>query len=212
MGIDPSECLVIEDSPAGIVAAKSRRDAGLLAFLGGGHIGPSGLRAEIEGLSPTAAFDDMHDLPRLVEEEAARERLGMAGLRSAAVDVGTGSARAGVFTATGRLLGRAEQPIAMRRRSANEAEHDSEDIWAAVCSAMRGALVAAGAKPDDVMAIGFDATCSLVVRGRSGEPLPVAPDGEARWDTIVWFDHRATAEAAECTADGWMRCCGTSAA
>ncbi|MEO8884070.1 MAG: FGGY-family carbohydrate kinase [Devosia sp.] len=118
----------------------------------------------------------------------------------AAVDVGTGSARAGLFTGTGRLLGRAEHPIVMRRRSANEAEHDSEDIWAAVTTAMRGAMAAAGAKPEDIAAIAFDATCSLVVRGGSGEQVAVAPDGEARWDTIVWFDHRAMAEAAECTA------------
>ena len=199
MGVDPSECLVIEDSPAGIIAAKA---AGMrvFAFLGGGHIGPSGLRAEIEGLNPTLAFDDMHDLPRLVED-AAREGGGMGDLL-AAVDVGTSSARAGVFTATGRLLGRAEHPILMRRRSANEAEHDSEDIWAAVGKAVRGAIAAAGAQPKDVVAIGFDATCSLVVRGQEGEQVPVAPDGEARWDTITWFDHRAMSEAAECTSTG----------
>jgi len=200
MGADPAECLVIEDSPAGIIAAKA---AGMrvFAFLGGGHIGPSGLRAEIESLNPTIAFDDMHALPRLVEEAAARENVGMGDLL-AAVDVGTGSARAGVFTATGRLLGRAEHPIALRRRSANEAEHDSEDIWAAATEAVRGAVAASGAKPDDIAAIAFDATCSLVVRGKHGEQVAVAPDGETRWDTIIWFDHRATAEAAECTATG----------
>ena len=118
------------------------------------------------------------------------------------VDVGTGSARAGVFSPGGALLGRAELPIDMRRRSPREAEHDSEQIWRAVGGAVRDALAAADARGSDVVGIGFDATCSLVLRGRDGEPLPVAPDGDARWDTMVWLDHRAMAEAEECTATG----------
>jgi ribulose kinase len=35
------------------------------------------------------------------------------------VDVGTGSARAGVFTREGGFLGRSEHPILMRRTDAN---------------------------------------------------------------------------------------------
>ena len=54
-----------------------------------------------------------------------------------AVDVGTGSARAGVLSATGDLLARAERPIDMRRTDANHAEHDSEQIWRAICAAVR---------------------------------------------------------------------------
>ena len=118
------------------------------------------------------------------------------------VDVGTGSARAGVLSRRGELLGRDEQPIDMRRRSAREAEHDSEQIWRAVAAAVRGALKAAGVSGEEVAAIGFDATCSLVVRDRQGAQLAVAEDGEARWDTIVWLDHRAMAEAEECTTTG----------
>ncbi len=45
-----------------------------------------------------------------------------------AVDIGTGSARAGVFNARGRLLAKAEHPIVMNRPRENHAEHDSEDI------------------------------------------------------------------------------------
>ncbi len=116
------------------------------------------------------------------------------------VDVGTGSARAGVLTRTGRLMGRAEHAIAMNRPDTDHAEHDSEQIWSAVCAAVRDALAAAGATGADIAGIGFDATCSLVVRDRDGRPLSVSGSGEARWDTIVWLDHRALAEAEECTA------------
>lgn len=119
-----------------------------------------------------------------------------------AVDVGTGSARAGVFDLAGRLLARAEQPIAMRRPQPDWAEQDSEEIWGAVCAAVRDAVAASGVPAGEICGIGFDATCSLVVRDRAGAPLPVSAGSERRWDTIVWLDHRAVAEAEHCNATG----------
>ena len=119
-----------------------------------------------------------------------------------AVDVGTGSARAGIFDGAGRLAGRAEHPILLSRPSPAMAEHDSEDIWAAACAAVRGALEKSGVAPQAVAGIGFDATCSLVVRGPDGRQVTVSETGEARWDTISWLDHRALAEADECTVSG----------
>ncbi|MCC2690902.1 MAG: ribulokinase, partial [Rhizobiaceae bacterium] len=117
-----------------------------------------------------------------------------------AVDVGTGSARAAILDRTGTARGRAEREIAMHRPSAGHAEHDSEDIWRAVCAAVRSARDIAGVSPGDVAGIGFDATCSLVVRDRDARQLSVSTTGETCWDTIVWLDHRASAEADECTA------------
>lgn len=119
-----------------------------------------------------------------------------------AVDVGTGSARAGVLTPQGELLGRAEHPIAMNRTDANHAEHDSEQIWQSVCTAVREALAHANTEPHQVVGLSFDATCSLVVRDASGGPVTVSTNGEDRWDTLVWLDHRALAEAEECTRTG----------
>ena len=199
MGVAPEDCLVIEDSPAGIIAAK-KAGMRVFAFTGGGHIVPSGLGAQIAALHPDASLSDMRELPRLLDQV---QREGGGGMRDllVAVDIGTGSARAGVVSATGTLLGRAEHPIDMRRADANHAEHDSEQIWAAVGSAVRGAMAAAEAAPEDITGISFDATCSLVVRDTNGAPLAVS-DGGANWDTIVWLDHRALEEAAECTATG----------
>lgn len=102
------------------------------------------------------------------------------------------------------MLGRAEHPIVMRRTDANFAEHDSEDIWKAVCAAVRQAIVISAANPADIVGIGFDATCSLVVRDDEGQPVTVSSDGQDRWDTIVWLDHRALAEAEECTRTGHL--------
>jgi len=69
MGAAPRDCVVIEDSPAGIRAAKS---AGMrvLAFTGGSHAAPSGLRAAVEALSPDAIFDDMRLLPDLIGQSS----------------------------------------------------------------------------------------------------------------------------------------------
>ncbi|MDQ6435840.1 FGGY-family carbohydrate kinase [Mesorhizobium sp. LHD-90] len=115
-----------------------------------------------------------------------------------AVDVGTRSARAGIFDTAGALLGRGDHPVMLYEPAPGRAEHSSEDIWRAVCAAVRQARQAADVAADEIAGIAFDATCSLVVRGRDGSPLPV---GEDR-DTVAWLDHRALAEAAECTASG----------
>ena len=118
------------------------------------------------------------------------------------VDVGTGSARAGVLTRAGALLGRAEHPIDMHHPQPGHCEHDSEQIWSAACAAVRGALRKANVRGDQIAGISFDATCSLVVRDRRGGQLSVSTSGDRHWDTIVWLDHRALAEAEECTASG----------
>ncbi|SDG59279.1 FGGY-family carbohydrate kinase [Pelagibacterium luteolum] len=119
-----------------------------------------------------------------------------------AVDVGTTSARAGVLTRDGAVLARAEAPIEIRREGAERAEHKSENIWASVCRAVAEAIAKAGADTETIVGIAFDATCSLVVRAKDGAPLAVGSDGDPDWDTIVWLDHRALAEAEEARATG----------
>jgi HAD superfamily hydrolase (TIGR01509 family) len=68
MHIDPADCLVIEDSPAGIEAAKA---AGMtvFAFTGGSHANFAGYRAELDRLSPEVVFDAMPDLIHLVRKQ-----------------------------------------------------------------------------------------------------------------------------------------------
>ena len=121
-----------------------------------------------------------------------------------AVDVGTGSARAGIFEADGAMLARQVHPIVLNQPGDREAEHDSEDIWRAVCRAVNAAMDEAGVAADRIAGLAFDATCSLVVRDKDGGQVSVSRSssgpGDDRFDTISWMDHRAIAEAAECTA------------
>ena len=63
-------------------------------------------------------------------------------------------------------------------------------------------MAIAEARPEQVVGLGFDATCSLVVRDAQGHPLTVSTSGDDRWDTIVWLDHRALSQADECTRTG----------
>ena len=120
----------------------------------------------------------------------------------AAIDIGTGSARAGVFDARGRLLGRAEQAIDTHSPAENHAEQDSRQIWQAAGAALRAARAEAAARPEDVAGLSFDATCSLVLRDAAGRPVTVSTTGDDRWDTVLWLDHRARAEADEASASG----------
>jgi FGGY-family pentulose kinase len=117
-----------------------------------------------------------------------------------AVDVGTGSARAGLFDRHGRMLARADHPIVMHRPKAGHAEHQSDDIWAAVCRVVQQVRRDAGLPAAAIAAIGFDGTCSLVVRDVNGVPLSVTEDDTSPYDTISWMDHRAIDEALACNS------------
>ena len=118
------------------------------------------------------------------------------------VDVGTGSARAGVFDLTGRMLASAKQDIRLFHAPGAIVEQSSNDIWNAVCTSVRSALALSGVTPERIAGIGFDATCSLVVLGEGGHPLPVGPSDEPERNIIVWMDHRAVVQADRINATG----------
>ena len=121
-----------------------------------------------------------------------------------AVDVGTGSARAGILDRSGALLARAEHPIRMNRPLPDHAEHDSEDIWSAVCHAVRQARRGSGVPADRVAAIAFDATCSLVVRGQGGRRLGVSAAGGGGVYVIVTGDMLSRVPAGRVSTSGGL--------
>ena len=120
------------------------------------------------------------------------------------VDVGTGSARAGIFSAAdGTRVGMASQPIRTWKPQPDFVEQSSEDIWNAVGFCVRTAVAEANISPASVIGIGFDATCSLVALGDNNQPMTVSPTGNDEQNIIVWMDHRATAEAEAINRGGY---------
>jgi D-ribulokinase len=118
------------------------------------------------------------------------------------VDVGTGSARAGLFDLSGRMLASGRHDITVFHAPGSIVEQSSTEIWDAVCEAVKQALSEASVSPAQVAGIGFDATCSLVVLGEGGQPLPVGPSGDRERNIIVWMDHRAVEQAERINAAG----------
>jgi FGGY-family pentulose kinase len=107
------------------------------------------------------------------------------------IDVGTGSARAGIFDARGRRAGSASFPITLWHPAPDHVEQSSEDIWRACVRATRAALRGAGLKAAAIKGIGFDATCSLVALDAQDRPVTVSTTGRAEQNVVVWMDHRA---------------------
>lgn len=75
MDVAPAHCLVIEDSGAGIMAAR-RAGMRVFAFVGATHAGPANLRAEAEALAPDAIFSRMRDLPALIRARTRKAKDG----------------------------------------------------------------------------------------------------------------------------------------
>ncbi len=107
------------------------------------------------------------------------------------IDVGTGSARAGIFNRSGKMLAAATQAIQMWRPETDFVEQSSDDIWQACCLTVQMALADSGAHPTQVKGIGFDATCSLVALDASDQPVTISPSNIDAQNVIVWMDHRA---------------------
>ncbi|KAI0069267.1 Pentulose kinase [Artomyces pyxidatus] len=117
------------------------------------------------------------------------------------IDVGTGSARAGLVKHDGTLVASSTQDTQTWRDPQDHRifEQSTTDIWKGICTAVRAVINEAGVAAADVKGIGFDATCSLAVTDFEGHPVVVtkgAALGEpGERNIILWADHRAEKEA-----------------
>jgi D-ribulokinase len=96
------------------------------------------------------------------------------------------------------MLGSGKHDILLYRGPGEVAEQSSEDIWLAVRSSVQSAVANSQVASEDILGIGFDATCSLVVVGQNGKSLPVGDAADR--NIVVWMDHRAGEQASRINA------------
>ena len=106
-----------------------------------------------------------------------------------AIDQGTTSTRAILFSAELTIVAAAQQEFAQHYPAPGWVEHDPEDIWRTTLATGREALAKAGVRADEVAAIGVanQRETTLIWDRKTGAPIHRA---------IVWQDRR-TADVCE---------------
>ncbi|SET03306.1 FGGY-family carbohydrate kinase [Thorsellia anophelis] len=108
------------------------------------------------------------------------------------VDVGSGSARAGIYDKDGKRIAFDSRNIQQFHYKELYVEQSSNDIWSNVCAVVKNVLKYADVKSSQIKSIGFDATCSLVALDKNDEPISMNIDSSLNEQNIImWMDHRA---------------------
>ncbi|KAJ6627391.1 FGGY family of carbohydrate kinase [Mycena sp. CBHHK59/15] len=117
------------------------------------------------------------------------------------IDVGTGSARASLVTASGKVVASSTVETLTYRDPEDHRifEQSTNNIWAGISSAIQTCLSESKIHSSAVKGLGFDATCSLAVSDLEGEPVQVTKGDQLGQNgdrnVILWADHRAEKEA-----------------
>jgi ribulose kinase len=113
-------------------------------------------------------------------------------------------------TSTGQLVASHSQDTRTWRdpEDARIFEQSTQDILEAITQCVQKALETSGVKKEDIKGIGIDATCSLAVVTKDGEPVSVSKTGsktngdgsascgeKGERNIVLWADHRAEKEA-----------------
>ena len=114
-----------------------------------------------------------------------------------AIDQGTTGTTALIMDVEGRTLGRATSEFTQHFPRPGWVEHEPEEIWQSVRSALADALKAAGIGWDAVAAIGItnQRETTLIWEKRTGQPIHRA---------IVWQDRRTAPRCAELEKEGHL--------
>jgi len=102
------------------------------------------------------------------------------------LDIGTTSAKAGLFDIEGRCLGFARQDYALQTPAVDHVEMDAETYWNATCVAVREALASEEARGKEIAGIGVSSQGETVI--------PVDGEGNPIHPALVWLDNRAQRE------------------
>ncbi len=101
------------------------------------------------------------------------------------MDVGTQSAKAGVFDLGGVCLAEAAVPLTLQRRGADQVEQEPEDFYRAATTAIAVCAAACG-RPGDV--------AGVAVAGQMAGVLGIGADGRAVTPYDSWLDSRCRGE------------------
>ncbi len=113
------------------------------------------------------------------------------------IDLGAGSLKVSIITATGALAGEASAPVATTVAQPGWSEQNPAEWFAALCQAVPEALAAAGVGAGEIAGVGVSA----------GAHIPVLGDaqGNVLRPAIMWNDQRSAAEAAALQARAGAR-------
>ena len=112
-----------------------------------------------------------------------------------AIDQGTTSSRAIVFSSAFEIVGLAQEEFPQHFPRSGWVEHDPEDLWRTVVRTMRAAMKSSGISARDLAAIGIanQRETALLWDRATGRPLHRA---------LVWQDRRTSEMCAALKADG----------
>ena len=113
----------------------------------------------------------------------------MSGPLLVGVDLGSQSAKAGLFELDGTCLAEASADLAVHRRAAGEVDQEPEDFCRAAASTIATCLARSGRSPGEVAAVGFD--------GQMAGILGVDAAGQAVTPYDSWLDSRCQPEVEE---------------
>jgi sugar (pentulose or hexulose) kinase len=105
-----------------------------------------------------------------------------------AIDAGTTSVKAGLFSPDGHCLGISRQEYQLETPAADRAQLDPEVYWQACLKTVRAVLEGSSAKPEQVVA--------LAVSSQGETTITVDAGGNAICPALVWLDNRASKQAA----------------
>ncbi len=105
-----------------------------------------------------------------------------------AIDAGTTSVKAGLFSPDGRCVGLAREEYQLRTPAADRAELDPEVYWQACVKTVRSALQQSKVRAGDVKA--------AAVSSQGETTITLDRDGRAIYPALVWIDNRAVIQAA----------------
>lgn len=113
-----------------------------------------------------------------------------------AIDQGTTSTRAIVFSARGEKLGQAQKELEQHYPDDGWVEHDANEIWQATLVVCRQALKDANLSAQQIASIGITNQRETTVLWDRATGLPLHR-------AIVWQDRRTAARCAQLRAEGW---------